>query len=231
MTLKRFLVGEGLSLAFIVVFVSLLRTTVFGLYHLPSEAMKPTLLPGDTVLVNRLAYGLHLPFGRGPAVHWALPARGDVVVFRDPSGEGVLVKRVVGLGGDRIVVKAGRITLNGRPLEDVELTDESLYARHEVPVGQARMAWESPHGAAAHLVQHALGPERSTLDSREFVVPPGRLFCMGDNREDTPENRFWGFLERDHILGRAERVAYSIPTARPPANPGLRWWRTLSSIP
>jgi signal peptidase I len=238
LTLKRFLVREGLSLAFVVAIVSFLRVTVFGLYYLPSDTMRPTLLPGDTLLVNRLAYGLHLPFQERPFTSWASPARGDVIVFRNPSGEGVLVKRVVGIGGDRIAVEAGRIRLNGTPLEEVELTDESLYARYEVSAQVARLSWESPQGSSPHLVQHSLLPHRSLPDAREFVVPPDRFFCMGDHRDDSPESRFWGFIERDHVFGRAERVAYSLSPARTPAqapagvgaDSWIRWWRTLLSV-
>ena len=240
LTLKRFLLKEGLSLVFVVAIVSFLRVTVFGLYHLPSEAMRPTLLPGDTLLVNRLAYGLHLPFQERPFPSWASPVRGDVIVFRNPSGEGVLVKRVVGIGGDRIEVEAGRIRVNGTPFEEVELTDESLYARYEVSARLARLSWESPQGSPPHLVQRSLVPRHSLADAHEFVVPPGRFFCMGDHRDDSPESLFWDFIERDHVLGRAERVAYSLSPAPAPAPAGVgvgvgsdswvRWWRTLLSV-
>lgn len=232
MTLKRFLAREGLSLAFLIAVMVFLRTTVFGLYPLSSHTMRPTLLPGDTVLVNRLAYGLHLPFRQGPVVQWATPARGDVVVFSGFSGDGILVKRVVATGGERVEIRQGRLFVEGLPVEEAELTDESLYARHEVSPGHTRLAWESPRGSTPHLVQRALSPERALEQSREFLVPPGRLFCMGDNREDTPENRFWGFLEPQQVLGRVERVAFSRRAEDDSGVfTGTRWWRTLLAVP
>jgi signal peptidase I len=240
-TLKRFLLREGLWLAFVVLVTSLMRACVFGIFHVPGDEMRPTLLPGDSVVVDRLAYGFTFPFSNQAVTRWREPRNGDIVVFRDPTSDGaehsVLVKRVVGIGGDKITIRAGRLSINGRPLEEVLLTDAEIYSRYEVLPSVARIVREaggnSPSKASlpfSYLVQHSVTPSESSVEVRNFVVPPGRLFCLGDNRDDTAESRFWGFVDTSQVIGKAVRVAYSMPLERAPGADTFRWWRFLRPV-
>ena len=236
MTLKRFLRLEAPSLAFVVLVATILRASVFGVFYVPSDTMRPTLLPGDSILVDRLAYGLALPFLSSPVSLWAAPERGDVIVFREASSSSrdqgaVLVKRVVGVGGDKVSIRSGRLRINGRALEEILQTDTSLYARLEVAEARARIVRE---GVTAYFVQHPVTPPETSLEEREFVVPPERLFCLGDNRDETGESRFWGFVGASQVIGRVVRVAYSMPLvdgrdATVDADT-FRWWRTFYAI-
>jgi len=236
-TLQRFLLREAPSLAFVAIVAALLRASVFGVFHVPSDAMRPTLMPGDSILVDRLAYGLALPLVDGNVAQWGEPRRGDVIVFREATNDSgtqgpVLVKRVVGIGGDKVSVRSGRLSINGRGLEEVLQTDTGLYTRLEVADTRARIAREGggDDGVAPYLVQHPVTPSETSLEEREFIVPPGRLFCLGDNRDETAESRFWGFVSSSQIIGRAARGAYSIPIDGAPDADAFRWWRTLYAV-
>lgn len=233
---------EALSIALLALLVVLLRGTVFGIVHVPGQAMRPTLLPGDSVYVNRLAYGLHVPFSHHTLVRWSPPARGDVVLFRAPVDDALELKRVVGLPGDRIAIEGGTMAINGQPVEAALQTDADLYAAAErQPATRGIFLERLVPGGPAHFVEHpgtGVGPSAGlgTLPARngktlakpgapgtrEFVVPPGRYFCLGDNRDEAPENRSWGFVEEGRMLGRAVGVVYSL---RPEPASGQGRWR------
>jgi signal peptidase I len=228
------LLKEGLSLAFLIAVVLILRTFVFGIYHVPGESMRPTLLPGDSILVNRLAYGVLAPVSGTPLASWKLPARGDVIVFREPDGSGVLVKRVVGVGGDRLEIRSGRLSVNGRQLDEVDLTEADAYVRAEIQPTAARLTREGGDGFHGHYVQHPVGASDTPLDANEFVVPTGRVFCLGDNRGDGPASRFWGFVDAKSVMGRVVRVAYSLRPAGAREANGFerfsRWNRAMQKV-
>ena len=150
-----------------------LRWGVAEAYVIPSESMEPTLQVSDRIFVNKLAYGVRLPFSKYWLSKFQEPKRGDVIVFRYPLDESVFyVKRVIGLPGDKIeYTEKGELFVN-----DV-LWDESHY--------------ETKLSSSIH---RSFGPA---------IVPEHQLFVMGDNRDNSSDSRVWGFLPEDNILGKA----------------------------
>lgn len=246
-------VGAGLAVAMIP------RVVLCEPYTIPSASMEPTLQVGDYVLVNKLAYGWSrhsVPFDP-PLPHGRLfghdPERGDVVVFRRPSDDRTLVKRLVGLPRDRIQVSAGVLTINGTPIprtatgQDIERTPFGL-----VPVTHYR---EAIPGGPSYAV-NSYGPDTAAGNTGVYVVPAGCYFVMGDNRDNSLDSRFdpgevkrgepacgWdaaldrylppeqgvGFLPAENLVGRADRILFSWKHDAAPWN-ALRWERTFKRV-
>jgi signal peptidase I len=191
-------------LPFLGVFV--FRSVLADQYVIPSGSMEPTIQVGDHVLVAKMAYDLRVPFTKVSLAHVSEARRGDVVVFHDPRDEGrFLIKRLMGLPGDRMRVKDGQVAVNGRwlELEPVDADGETQTLRETADAG-------------IHLVQRLPGRWRASpahggvAADREFRVPPGHYFFMGDNRDNSSDSRDWGFVPRHLLAGRALGVLYSV---------------------
>jgi signal peptidase I len=162
------------------------RSSLADHYHVPSGSMEPTVEVGDRVLVNQAAYGLRVPFTDWVAVARGAPARGDVVVLRSPDEPGViLLKRVVGLPGDRIAVIDGKVWIDGA----------------QVALGGAGAEPVELLGGVRHRVR--VGPDRRF---GPVEVPAGQFLVLGDNRGNSRDGRAFGFVDRGAILGRAMGV-------------------------
>jgi len=191
----------GILVTGVILFLGV-RVFVVEAYRIPSGSMAPTLLPGDFLLVNKAVYGAHVP-GTGLALPaFAEPRRGDVVVFRPPhDAERNYVKRVVGLPGDTLAMRHKILYVNGKAVEEP-------YVRHGDPgrdLFHSSMLWQRPY-----LVEGA-GLRRPTRDNwGPLVVPPGKLFVLGDNRDNSEDSRFWGFVDRSAVLGRPWLVYFSL---------------------
>jgi signal peptidase I len=186
-----------------------LKSAVADWNYVPSGSMIPSILPGELVWINKLAYDLKVPFTTMHLSEWSNPRRGDVIVFYSPADGTRLVKRVIGLPGDVIESRNDRLLINGVPL------DYAAFAGSTQPAGvptDAVLAQEQlagrPHPVMTLPARQALrtfGPMR---------VPPGQYFAMGDNRDDSFDSRFYGCVERKRILGRATTVVASVDLDR-----------------
>ncbi len=205
----------------VLVIVFLLRSFVAEPFKIPSSSMRPTLEVGDFILVNKFLYGLRLPIAETKIVPIADPQRGDVVVFRYPVNPSQdFIKRVVGVGGDTITYRDKQLSVNGQPLPQVHdgtygylegLRFESLdraietAASGEGPHSYAIGA--SPKAAPVYPLNVRAFPGRENCDYNErgftCKVPPGHYFMMGDNRDNSDDSRYWGFVPDDHIRGKA----------------------------
>jgi signal peptidase I len=192
-----------LALAAAIVFP--LKSAVADWNYVPSGSMIPSILPGELVWINKLAYDLKVPFTTVHLAAWGSPQRGDVIVFYSPADGTRLVKRVVGLPGDLIESRNDRLYINGTPLAYDGFAGVTQPAG--VPAG-AQLAAERL-APRPHLMMvlpnvpalRTFGPVR---------VPPGQYFAMGDNRDNSHDSRFFGCVARDRILGRATAVVASI---------------------
>jgi signal peptidase I len=205
MDLRRTLRDNRGFLLFLLSF-ALLRTAVADWNPIPSGSMRPTLLEGDVVLVNRLAYDLKLPLTDVVLLHLGEPRRGDVVTFSSPAGGTRLIKRIVGLPGDRIAMRDDVVVLNGRPLayRDAQTRGEAIAPGWVV---DAVRQTETLDGRD-HAVQLLPGlPARRNL--AETTVPAGHYFVLGDNRDNSEDSRFIGTVPRERLIGRAHRVLVS----------------------
>ncbi len=184
-----------------------IRSSLADWNDVPSGSMRPTIIEGDRVFVNKLAYDFKFPFTTLHLLQWANPQRGDIVVFYSPYDGKRLVKRVVGLPGDTLELRHNRLFLNGvaveyepvptEPSRDLSLGDHAtrIYRTEDLP--------GRPHPIAAT----PSNPARR--DFGPFRVPNGQYFMMGDNRDDSFDSRYYGPVSRKQILGRALAVVFS----------------------
>jgi signal peptidase I len=193
-----------LPLLFIVAITSPLRSAIVDMNYVPSGSMKPTILVGDNLLVNKLAYDLKVPFTTSHIAKWGDPARGEIVVFYGPEKGVRMVKRVVGVPGDKIQLKNNHLIINGKVLNYVPAISSDLDSEE----GRRVVCASEKLGSVEHLVmeQPLIMALRTT---KEYVVPAGQYFVMGDNRDNSRDSRFFGFVPRANIVGRAERIIYS----------------------
>jgi signal peptidase I len=185
---------EAILLAIVIAFF--IRTFVIQAYKIPSGSMKPTLLIGDHILVSKFNYGIKLPFIRSTLIPIGAPKRGDILVFIYPEDRSKdFIKRLIGVPGDTIEIRDKKIILNGQPISDTHgVHSDSLI----IP--------------GAVQPRDNLGPVR---------VPEGSLFVMGDNRDESYDSRFWGFVDMKDVLGKALIIYWSWNHAEY----GVRWGR------
>ncbi|ALN57063.1 MULTISPECIES: signal peptidase I [Lysobacter] len=182
--------------------VLILRSFIAEPFRIPSNSMMPTLLTGDFILVNKFTYGLRLPISNQKVLPMGEPARGDVVVFRPPHHpEQDWIKRIIGLPGDKISYRDGRLTVNGEP---VPYTPIGTYQGRGKGV-EMTGAQELSEQIGNHVHRILLRTESPLLDQGEgdWVVPKGEYFVMGDNRDNSEDSRYWGFLPEQNLRGRA----------------------------
>jgi signal peptidase I len=184
-----------------------IRSSLADWSDVPTGSMKPTILEGDRVFVNKLAYDLKVPFTTRHIAQWSNPQRGDIVVFFSPRDGQRLVKRVVGLPGDTIELRNNGLVLNGQPVEYQPIAEELL---RDVAVPDRASSVFAVEQLAGH--RHAVAAIPSVAALRNYgpyLVPEGRYFMMGDNRDNSFDSRYFGPVERKRIVGQATAVVLS----------------------
>jgi signal peptidase I len=167
-----------------------IRTFVVQAFKIPSGSMLPTLLIGDHLLVNKFIYGIRVPFTGKVVIPIKSPERGDVVVFRFPKDRSIdYIKRVVGTPGDKVEIKDKKVFINGKPIIE----------------------------SHAHFSTSAvLEADENTRDNfGPIVVPEQHIFVMGDNRDNSYDSRFWGFVDQKDVLGKAFILYWSWDIDKP----------------
>jgi signal peptidase I len=201
-----------------------LKSAVADWNWVPTGSMKPTILEGDLVFVNKLAYDLKIPFTLQRLAEWEQPAAGDVVVFFSPHDGMRLVKRIVAGSGDTVELRNNVLILNGTPMNyDAGQSRVSTKEFHED--SRARVLTERGRDGSREILE--LPSRRALRDFGPVTVPPGHYFAMGDSRDNSFDSRFWGFVERKQIVGRVNRILLSFDKNHRFV-PRLR--RTLSTI-
>lgn len=186
----------------VLLIVLVLRSFVAEPFRIPSESMLPTLQVGDFIVVNKFSYGVRLPVTHTKLLDTGEPERGDVVVFRYPRSPSVnYIKRIVGVPGDKIAYYNRRIFLNGEP---VPIERVGPYTPPgEDPGGEPMVKYRESLGDAGHSI--VLDPRGRSFEG-EFVVPDGRYFVLGDNRDHSNDSRRWGYVSESHLVGEAEMI-------------------------
>ncbi len=197
------------ALFFALLIALFIRSFIVQAFKIPSGSMLPTLQIGDHILVSKLRYGLRLPWPfEWPVVEWDAPERGDIVVFVYPKDPGKdFIKRVVAVGGDEVRIRDKRLFVNG-------VADDADYAHF----GDPHLIVPGPRDNY---------PERTTggAGAPATVVPEGKLFVMGDNRDHSHDSRFWGYVDTGAVKGKALLIYWSW-------DGGDRWvrWERLGSF-
>ena len=216
--MRSFLVDWVGTLAAALAFAFAFQSVAFATYHIPSESMVPTLQVGDRLTASKFAYGwsryspafgLELPDAVDGRLMPGDPRRGDVIVFIHPRTGERMIKRLIGLPGDRVSVRDGRITLNGQPVLTRHLRTYR-FREYEGRVVLVDEFEETLPGAQPHrmIVRR---PRFGSSDMAEVQVPAGQYFMMGDNRDNSSDSRFplMGFVPADKLVARAEAILYS----------------------
>lgn len=192
-------------LMFLMLF-GIFRTAIADWNPIPSSSMRPNLLEGDVVFVNRLAFDLKLPLTDIILTRLGEPQRGDVVTFSSPKDQTRLIKRIVALPGDTVEMRNDRLVINGKAADYTLLASvvEPVDATHHLLSLQLS---ETAGGGTRHI---QLLPQVSARRNFEaMVVPPDRFLMLGDNRNNSVDSRFIGLVPRELLIGRAERILVS----------------------
>jgi signal peptidase I len=209
--IKEFWHGWVKPFALFFVIMAPLRSAVVDWNWVPTGSMKPTILEGDLVLVNKLSYDLKVPFTTRHIAQWANPARGDIVVFFSPVDGTRLVKRVIGLPGDTVEQRRDVLYING-VAQSYSVEDPKGFKR-EVYEDRSPVVAVEHLGSCDHYV--LVLPGRMALRTfGPYVVPPNRYFMMGDSRDNSTDSRFIGAIARDQIVGQAGAVIVSFDLKR-----------------
>lgn len=199
--------------------VLVIRSFVVEPFNIPSESMVPTLQTGDFILVNKYSYGVRLPISNTKFLHTGEPQRGEVAVFRYPLKPSInYIKRVVGLPGDHIIYDRGNLSINGaliakKAQPDLGNPEYEQFYQETIP---------SQDGVHQHLIREMTGANSAAIapfinsqaneggkyaalngQHWEVKVPAGHYFMMGDNRDQSADSRFWGFVPEENLSGRA----------------------------
>lgn len=206
----------------ILLLVLILRVFLAEPFRIPSGSMHPTLLEGDFILVNKYDYGLRLPVTGTKIVNIGRVKRGDVIVFKHTKrNESIdMIKRVVGLPGDRVEYKNNIIYINGEPVKQ-ELLSETIDKEPGHNMGWPVKEFIETLGDVRHniYVQTEVNHPHSHYRYNDVTVPENSYFVMGDNRDNSDDSRFWGFVKDEDILGRALMIWFSIDNSKE----GLDW--------
>ena len=184
-----------------------IRSSLADWNDVPSGSMKPTILEGDRVFVNKLAYDLKVPFTTWHLAQWADPRRGDIVVFYSPHNGTRLVKRVVGLPGDIIELRNNQLVINQQPVDYAPLDAEISGQLTNPEQQQSLFATERLSGH--HHAVMAIPGLPARRDFGPVRVPDGHYFMMGDNRDNSFDSRYFGMVARQQIVGKATDVVVS----------------------
>ncbi len=186
-----------------------IRTFIIQAFKIPSGSMLPTLQIGDHLLVSKFYYGVKMPFTGKTLIPWHSPEHGDVVVFKYPKDRSIdYIKRVIGVPGDTLKIVNKKIFINDKPIED-------------------------PH---AHFMSTTIF--KGSVSPRDnfgpITVPQGKIFAMGDNRDNSSDGRFWGFVDQQDIRGKAFIIYWSWDIGKPLFSPdrfaSIRWSRLADLI-
>lgn len=182
------------------------RTAIADWNPIPSASMHPNLLEGDVVFVNRLAYDLKVPLTDIAVSHLGDPQRGDVVTFHSPKDGTRLIKRVAALPGDRVEIRGEHLIINGKTSDYAVLGNA---VEHIDNVGDLQALRLKEHNANASYSIQVLPEVQARRDFGPVTVPAGSYLMLGDNRDNSADSRYIGFVPRPLLIGRAERVLVS----------------------
>jgi signal peptidase I len=224
--LKMFWKGWGFSIFMALIMASSFKSAIADWNIVPTGSMKPTILEGDRIFVNKLAYDLKIPYTTMHLADWGDPQRGDIVVFYSPAEGTRLVKRVVGIPGDSIAMRNNQLIINGEKVTYEAIDDAKM---NDLLRGMDSMSFGFMENLSRIVHPIMITPLLPALRSfGPVTIPEGKYFMMGDNRDDSADSRYFGFVARDRIVGQATSIVISLDINnhyRP------RWERFFTELP
>lgn len=196
------------------IFISLLiifRGAIADWHPVPTGSMKPTILEGDVVWENKLAYDLQIPFTSISLARLGEPERGDIIVFTSKAADKRMIKRLIGLPGETIEIKKNQLFINGNPADYSQLRDPILEPLRDIDKEEGVYALESL-GNLTHVMQVKPHYYNSLQSYGPISIPKDQYFVMGDNRDNSADSRYYGLIPRSEIRGHATRILLSLNT-------------------
>lgn len=225
------LVETSVQIFPVIAFVLILRSFIYEPFQIPSGSMMPTLFDGDFILVNKFNYGLREPVARNKFLDVGLPERGDVAVFKYPVNPQIdFIKRVIGLPGDRIIYRNKSLFI--QPSCSAQTQQPCAEMKQVLTDFQATGEWEShglpltrytsnmPNKTHEILLSNNTYPQNHRFSNQpglkkgEWLVPEGQYLMMGDNRDNSLDGRFWGFVPEENLVGEAVAIWMSFDFER-----------------
>lgn len=187
------------QLVVFIVLMSVFRSAVADWYTVPTGSMQPTIKEGDRIVVNKMAYDLRVPFSQTSIVRTGEPKRGEIIVFESDAAQNRLIKRVIGLPGDKVSLKDEVLFINGEKLNHTVTTHNSneLFANETI-------------NGFTHKIRIEKNGNEQFSNFSTVLVPEDHYLVMGDNRRNSADSRAYGFVPRSELKGKATNVAFSL---------------------
>ena len=193
---------------FLIVMIAF-RSAIADWNQVPTGSMKPTILDGDRVVVNKLAYRLRFPLTNWELLRWSAPARGDIITFYSPLDNELLIKRVIGIPGDRIALANNALIVNGKASKYSRIDHEVITSLDRFQKARHRFFYEHIE-QSKHPVMVQPGTATAYNSFDPITVPPGKFLVLGDNRDNSKDSRVFGLVSADQVMGRAVAIAFSM---------------------
>jgi signal peptidase I len=219
-----FLRGWLLSFVIAILIATSFKSAIADWNVVPTGSMNPTIIEGDRILVNKLAYDLKIPYTMIHIAQWNDPERGDIVVFNSPADGRRLVKRVVGIPGDSISMRNNELRINDEVIKYESMDDKEFDM--VLNVSKFMFFSEDLEGRKHPVMVTPASPSMRSFEP--VVVPENKYFMMGDNRDNSGDSRFFGFVDRKSVVGRASWVVISLDLDN---NYMPRWDRSFVKLP
>lgn len=218
--------GWGASIFIALIIATSFKSAIADWYIVPTGSMKPTIVEGDRVFVNKLAYDLKVPYTTWHLAEWNTPQRGAIVVFPSPSDGTRLIKRIVGIPGDTVEMRNDQLILNGKKVKYEQINQ--LNSKN-LPVNICATSYDYTEdlNGTQHPVRF-IPQQRAMRSFGPVTVPEGKYFMMGDNRDNSADSRYFGFVDRNLILGQAKYVVISLDINN---HFQPRWKRFFTALP
>jgi signal peptidase I len=200
------LIRDNKGFVLFILGMAIFRTAVADWNPVPTGSMQPTILEGDVVLVNRLAYNLKVPLTDVIVARTGEPQRGDIATFTSPKDGVRLIKRIVALGGDTVAMKNGVLIVNGQPADYPEAVQGQVALESGRSISALRLV--EVQGSSRRNIQQ-FPDVQSVRDFSAITLPSDSFFMMGDNRDNSLDSRFYGPVPRHLLIGRSSRILVS----------------------
>jgi len=194
---------------FIIVML-LFRSAIADWNQVPTGSMIPSILEGDRIVVDKLAYDLRVPFTLTRIARWGDPQRSDIITFESPKDDKLLVKRVIGIPGDVVQMRNNQLVVNGDIAQYQSLSADAIPDQVADQLSQISVRLETLLGSSRTIMTRRMRHPQMRSSFGPVTVPDGKYLVLGDNRDNSQDYRWIGFVTRDSILGKAGAIAFSL---------------------